>query len=146
MEEQAAGTSGANVGSPSIMVSHWRSSTGGFTRGHQPLLPSSTRQPSALLHGNPLPTVPAALASPDRQAPATDAQPQQPGLPQSAPAYQARGQHPVSSRHHWPLAYLQHRSLLPSKRRYSTVSMWISLSCWHMISNTSTLAWTTARP
>ena len=38
-----------------------------------------------------------------------------PGLPWSALACQARGQHPVSSGCHQPQAYLQHKSLLPSR-------------------------------
>ena len=46
--------------------------------GHQLLLPSQVGQHSVLPHGNPFPTVPAALALPARQVAAADAQLQQP--------------------------------------------------------------------
>ena len=67
VEEQAAGTSGANVGLPLPSWLHTRDPALGVSLGgHQPPLPSPTRQPSASLHGNLLPSVPAALALPDR--------------------------------------------------------------------------------
>ena len=104
-EEQAAGTSGANVGLPPPSWSHTGDPALGVSLGgHQPPLPSPARQCSVLLHGNPLPTVPAALASPDRQVPATDAQPQQPwpslvspSIPGQGPASSIQQASPVTS-------------------------------------------------
>ena len=88
-DKQAAGTSGAELGLPPPLWLHTgdpapRVSLG----GHQPLLPSHAGQPSALLHGNPLP---AALASPARQVPTTDAQPQQPWPSPVSPGTQVPG-------------------------------------------------------
>ena len=122
-EEQAAGTSRANLGC-TLEIQH-RVSLG----HHQPPLLSPARQASSSPHGNPLPTVPAPLALPDRQAPTIEAQPQHPWTSRSAPACQARGQHPASSNCHWPWVYLQCRCLLPSEGRSCVVSISISLSC-----------------
>ena len=77
--DQAASTSGVEVSLPPPLWPHTRDQALGVSPGdHQLLLPSHTGQHSALPHGNPLPAVPAALASPARQMAATDAQLQQP--------------------------------------------------------------------
>ena len=146
-DEQAVGTSGANVGLPPPLWLHTGEPAPGVSLGgHQPPLPSHASNSQcysmAILcqqcqwHWHHLPG----------RCPLQMLNHSNPGLPRSAPACQSWGQHPVFSRCHQPLAYLWHRSPLQSEGGSSTVSMWISLSCWHMISNTGTLAWTTARP
>ena len=103
--------------------------------GHQPLLPSPTRQPPALVHGNPLPTVPAALALPGRQVPTTDAQPQQPWPSLVSPNMaQARGKGPASSLQQVSLA----TSLPPAQ---VPASIWGKIQCSEYVDLSELLAY-----
>ena len=96
LQEQAAGTSGANLDLPPPSWSHPRDTASGVSLGgHQPLLLSPARQPSSSSHGNTLPAVPATLALPDRQAPTIEALPQQPWSSPVSPSMPGQG--PASS-------------------------------------------------